>query len=110
MIRTWTLEKHPPENLMKIIALIGVFAASLHVLYAQSVATIDPTGIALNQSFIWTANQAATNESLHVGFRWEIFLPAAPSQARLHLFAYTRYQLFVNGEYVGRGPNPAAGI
>jgi hypothetical protein len=23
----------------------------------------------------------------------------------LHVFAYTRYQLFVNGEYVGRGPN-----
>ena len=90
---------------MKIIALIGVFAASLLALYAQPVATIDPTGIALNQSFIWTVDQTATNESLHVGFRREIFLPAAPSQARLHLFAYTRYQLFVNGEYVGRGPN-----
>ena len=23
----------------------------------------------------------------------------------MHMFAYTRYQLFINGEYVGRGPN-----
>jgi hypothetical protein len=23
----------------------------------------------------------------------------------MHIFAYTRYQLFINGEYVGRGPN-----
>ena len=29
-----------------------------------------------------------------------------PTQAELHLFAYTRYQFFVNGEYIGRrGPN-----
>jgi len=32
-------------------------------------------------------------------------LATTPTRAEIHLFAYTRYQLYVNGEYVGRGPN-----
>ena len=46
-----------------------------------------------------------TNESIHVGFRRTFDLAAVPASAQIHLFAYTRYKLFVNGEYVGRGPN-----
>lgn len=84
---------------MKIIALIvwlafGLFAASA-----------DSLGTKLDQSFVWAAEGTATNQSVHVGFRRSFELASAPAQAQLNLFAYTRYQLFVNGEYVGRGPN-----
>ena len=41
---------------------------------------------------------------LHSIFAKEFLLSAAPSHALLHLFAFTRYRLYVNGAYVGRGP------
>ncbi len=66
----------------------------------------DPVGAALQRSYIWTQPDGrSTNETLHAGFRRSFDLAAAPQAAQLHLFAYTRYQLFVNGEYIGRGPN-----
>jgi hypothetical protein len=37
-------------------------------------------------------------------FRRQFELPAAPGHATLRLFADSRYQLFINGQYVGRGP------
>jgi hypothetical protein len=42
---------------------------------------------------------------LHSVFAKEISLPAVPSYAILHLFAFTRYRLYVNGNYIGRGPS-----
>lgn len=63
------------------------------------------TGAALQTAYVWTAVAEPTNESLHTVFRRTLPLDQAPTQARLHLFAYTRYQLFIDGEYVGRGPN-----
>lgn len=42
---------------------------------------------------------------LHTVFRKEITLSDTPVRAWLHLFAYTRYRLYVNGQYVGRGPS-----
>ncbi len=66
----------------------------------------DPVGAALQSSFIWTrADQRDTNDTLHAVFRRSFDLAEAPGEAHLHIFAYTRYQLFVNGEYLGRGPN-----
>jgi hypothetical protein len=41
---------------------------------------------------------------LHSVFAKEFELRAAPTEARLCLFAFTRYRLYVNGIYVGRGP------
>jgi hypothetical protein len=41
---------------------------------------------------------------LHCVFAKEITLSAVPSLAILHLFAFTRYRLYVNGNYIGRGP------
>ena len=63
------------------------------------------TGDLLQQSFIWIRDAPATNGNLHAVFRRSFQIDSVPAQAELHLFAYTRYQLFVNGEYVGRGPN-----
>jgi len=48
------------------------------------------------------ANAAAPD--LHCVFAKEITLSAIPSLAVLHLFAFTRYRLYVNGRYIGRGP------
>ncbi len=42
---------------------------------------------------------------LHAVFYREFELAHAPRAAKIHLFAYTRYRLYVNGRYVGRGPN-----
>ncbi len=41
---------------------------------------------------------------LHSVFAREVTLNATPSHAILHLFTFTRYRLYVNGTYVGRGP------
>jgi alpha-L-rhamnosidase len=41
---------------------------------------------------------------LHSVFAKEFTLSAAPAHGLLHLFAFTRYRLYVNGTYVGRGP------
>jgi len=61
-------------------------------------------GSNLVETMIWTPS-SGQQADLAVAFRKTFDLAAKPSQAPLHLFAYTRYQLFVNGEYVGRGPN-----
>jgi len=72
---------------------------------ASAVNDGNPIGTGLQRSFIWTAEPALSNSYVHAVFRREFELPSVPAMAQLHLFAYTRYQLFINGEYVGRGPN-----
>jgi alpha-L-rhamnosidase len=41
---------------------------------------------------------------LHSVFAKDFRVDAAPCKGVLHLFAFTRYRLYVNGTYVGRGP------
>jgi len=81
--------------LVAMFLVLGVFNA---------ICIADDLGARLQRSFIWV-QALETNTSLHAGFRREFLLRAAPATAQLHLFAYTRYRLYVNGEYVGRGPN-----
>jgi alpha-L-rhamnosidase len=42
---------------------------------------------------------------LHVVFIKEVILSAVPPRALIHIFAYTRYRLYINGIYQGRGPS-----
>lgn len=42
---------------------------------------------------------------LHVVFAKEFTLEQAPAKATIQLFAYTRYRLYINGVYYGRGPS-----
>lgn len=84
--------------------MLGLLAAPADQNSAAT-AGADLIGTELRQSFVWAKAGLKTNESLHVGFRRTFELAAVPVSAQIHLFAYTRYQLFVNGEYVGRGPN-----
>ncbi len=65
----------------------------------------DRTGVALRESFIWSSNQPDKPEFLQAAFRRSFDVGERPAQAALHVFAYTRYRLYVNGEYIGRGPN-----
>ena len=46
----------------------------------------------------------ASTPDLHCVFAREIDLATVPSMAVLHLFTFTRYRLYVNGSYIGRGP------
>lgn len=41
----------------------------------------------------------------HVVFLRKVEFASAPARATLHLFAFTRYRLYINGEYAGRGPS-----
>ena len=45
------------------------------------------------------------NLDLHSVFFKEFFCDAAPPSALMRIFAYTRYRLYVNGVYQGRGPS-----
>ena len=65
----------------------------------------DAIGAKLSRSFIWAKELPGAGGARHAAFRKSLILTSAPVQAQIQLFAYTRYQLFVNGEYVGRGPN-----
>ena len=48
---------------------------------------------------------AASETDEHAAFIKDVSLAQIPTSAQLHLFAYTRYRLYVNGQYAGRGPS-----
>ena len=60
-------------------------------------------GRQLQNSFVWLASAPAGRQAF-VAFRKQIALDALPAAATLHLFADSRYLLWVNGRYVERGP------
>ena len=63
----------------------------------------DPVGETLQQHMIWAA-PGAMPQSAFVAFRKRCSFSGAPAAATLHLFADVRYMLWINGEYVVRGP------
>jgi alpha-L-rhamnosidase len=83
----------------------AVVAAWQLCLTAGNTWAADSLGAQLTGAMIWAAETPAAKGYLHAGFRREFEIPAVPQTAALHIFAYTRYQLFINGEYVGRGPS-----
>ena len=48
---------------------------------------------------------AVVDTDEHVVFFRKVALPSAQARAVLHLFAFTRYRLYINGQYAGRGPS-----
>lgn len=71
--------------------------------YAQ--APPDPIAAALQQSFIWPDwVPDPTEAQAYIAFRQNFTIDAAPSSALLHIFADSRYWLWVNGNYILRGP------
>jgi hypothetical protein len=57
----------------------------------------------LQQSFIWLSG-FPEHAKEWVGFRKQFILPDDYSEVKLHLFADSRYWLWINGRYVLRGP------
>jgi hypothetical protein len=54
---------------------------------------------------VWAHDGGTSGDGcLHAGFHRSITLGAYPGKIDLHLFAYTRYLLYLNGRYFGRGP------
>ena len=59
----------------------------------------------LQDSMIWTnIDNANTGKGICVGFRRQFDLAENPKNAMINIFADSRYLLWVNGEYVERGP------
>ncbi len=54
-------------------------------------------------AYVWF-NDHGTGRNQFAAFRLSFDLPQVPSQAVLHLFADSAYQLFVNGRFVAFGP------
>ena len=66
--------------------------------------SVQNLGEELSRSIIWSTHF----ETKTVAFRKTFFIPAPfenkLSEAKLHLFADTKYMLYLNGQYVARGP------
>ena len=60
-------------------------------------------GRALTQGFIWASPSVDRNQR-YVAFRKTFELAASPRSAAIHIFADTRYLLWVNGTFIDRGP------
>jgi hypothetical protein len=63
----------------------------------------DDVGRSLQQNMIWVSPEARP-QSAFVAFRKRFFLTDTPSRAKIYLFADVRYMLWINGQYVLRGP------
>ena len=76
------------------------------MLLAASVATaaeVTPLSRQLGESMIWLAS-APPGRQVYAVFRKAFNLAEEPQSATLHLFADSRYTLWINGRYLERGP------
>ncbi len=64
----------------------------------------DATGKKLQKSMIWTG-EPQQKPGVAIAFRTSFELATKPAQATFSLFADARYVLWINGEYVERGPS-----
>lgn len=73
---------------------------------AQSVPVpIKQSGPAVSISSSSDGHPTDVLPDLHALFIKEFTLSAVPAKAPIYLFAYTRYRLYINGIYQGRGPS-----
>ncbi|MFA6240881.1 MAG: alpha-L-rhamnosidase N-terminal domain-containing protein [Candidatus Hydrogenedentales bacterium] len=81
-----------------------VFSLVLSVVSASAAEpSSKETAASLQNSMIWL-DTAPAGKQVWVAFRKTFTVDAKPSRAVLSLFADTRYILWVNGQYVERGP------
>lgn len=70
---------------------------------AEDAAAPKPAPRKWGAKWIWTTGDPAPRNS-YTYFRKVLDLNSTPKEAKIHLTADSRYQLFVNGKFVGRGP------
>lgn len=90
-----------PSSLLAVVLGAGLLAAALPGVSQTGVSR--PTSRVWTAGWIWTTGPASPRNS-YVCFRRTVELRDVPRQASIHLTADSRYILWVNGEYVGRGP------
>ncbi|MCP4640686.1 MAG: hypothetical protein GY851_09650 [bacterium] len=66
-------------------------------------ASADDMGSLLQSSMVWLES-APTGTATYAAFRKMVAWNEDPGEAKIHIFADTRYLLWVNGRYVDRGP------
>lgn len=93
--RYLTMFRHVSPTLFQVFCVLVAPASA-----------VDPIGSTLQGVMIWDAEDTSSPVSpTSVGFRKKIILSETPASATLHIFADTRYLLWINGTYVARGPN-----
>jgi len=89
--------------LLPFLALLAVLGAAP----ASRSGTPPAAAPAANRTWlgkwIWTPGETSPRNS-YTYFRKALTLDAPQKEARIHLTADSRYQLFVNGKFIGRGP------
>jgi len=79
--------------------------ASAQIIWSAVSEAVQPKGAVAGIGSSSEGRPQSVTADLHSVFAKEIALSAVPSYAILHLFAFTRYRLYVNGNYMGRGPS-----
>ena len=92
-----------PKNLSRYLPVFWVAWLGVGACPAYGNAAGDEIGPVLQQSIIWIEEKPVLQQ-VYCVFRREFDLPQKPTQAQLHLFADSRYILWINGVYVDRGP------
>ncbi|MBN2308552.1 MAG: alpha-L-rhamnosidase N-terminal domain-containing protein, partial [Candidatus Hydrogenedentes bacterium] len=80
-----------------LIGILFVLAFSLRHASAQDI------GASLQRHMIW-AESAPAGTQVYAAFRRVFRVDSAPKSAVLHIFADSRYILWLNGRYIERGP------
>lgn len=84
----------------------GQFLTAHMIWSAESVPVpLKPNGPAAGIASSSDGSRPISTPDLHTVFAREFFLESLPTQAAVRLFAYTRYRLYINGVYCGRGPS-----
>jgi hypothetical protein len=73
--------------------------------FAVAYSSVDQIGERLAGHYIWTPDiPMDAPGDLYAAFRKTFHLASRPRTGLLHIFAYSRYRLYINGKYVLRGP------
>ena len=90
-------------QITRVLSVAFFLLSFSSITFARS--TPDAVGEILQQSFIWPDwVPDPTGAQAYIAFRQNFTISEAPSTALLHIFADSRYMLWLNGAYILRGP------
>lgn len=85
---------------------LKVICSAISLLFILSMAgySQDKVSKILDKNYIWNVQDSSLRGDLHMVFRKQFNVGKISSAARLHLFAYNRFTVFINRKYMMRGP------